>query len=98
MRDYDVVIIGGGPAGSSAAFILAQKGHSVLLLEQKAFPRFHIGESLLPYMSKLLENMNLLDKIEMHKFVTKWGAEFTDTEGDFIRVDFTKQGKGHQLC
>ncbi len=95
MRDYDVVIIGGGPAGSSAAFILAQKGHSVLLLEQKAFPRFHIGESLLPYMSKLLENMNLLDKIEMHKFVTKWGAEFTDTEGDFSRVDFTKQGKGH---
>lgn len=46
---YDAIVIGGGPAGSTAAAVLAAKGHRVVLLEKEKFPRYHIGESLLPY-------------------------------------------------
>ena len=49
---HDVIIIGGGPAGSTAATTLAQLGRRVLVLEKEKFPRFHIGESLLPYSSR----------------------------------------------
>jgi len=54
-KKFDAIVIGGGPAGSTCAYNLAAKGHSVLLLEKAKFPRFHIGESMVPYLSKLLE-------------------------------------------
>ena len=91
-RRYDVIIIGGGPAGATAAITLAQKELSVLLLERACFPRFHIGESLLPYMTRLLEQMGLLEKIKQQHYVPKWGAEFSGGDGDFRRIDFTDQG------
>src|SRR5579875_3769741 len=89
---YDVIIIGGGPAGATTAITLAQKKLSVLLLERAVFPRFHIGESLLPYMTRLLEQMGLLEKIKQQRYVPKWGAEFCGGDGDFRRIDFTDQG------
>jgi len=89
---YDVIIIGGGPAGATTAITLAQKKFSVLLLERTVFPRFHIGESLLPYMTRLLEQMGLLEKIKQQQYVPKWGAEFCGGDGDFRRIDFTDQG------
>lgn len=92
-----VIIIGGGPAGSSAATVLARKGHSVLLLEKVRFPRFHIGESLLPFMAGQLERMGLLDAVEQNGFVRKFGTEFTGEDGRFKRVDFTSQGAGRRL-
>jgi ribulose 1,5-bisphosphate synthetase/thiazole synthase len=49
MQPYDVIVIGGGPAGSTAAAVLAAKGRRVVVLEKEKFPRYHIGESLLPY-------------------------------------------------
>jgi flavin-dependent dehydrogenase len=56
---YDVAIIGGGPAGSTAATLLARAGRRVVMLEREKFPRFHIGESLLPFSMKAFTRMNL---------------------------------------
>jgi FADH2-dependent halogenase len=93
----DIIIIGGGPAGSSAGAVLARKGHTVLLLEKQRFPRFHIGESLLPFMAGQLGRMQLLAQIEKHNFPKKFGTEFTDDQGGFKRIDFTSHGAGRKL-
>jgi flavin-dependent dehydrogenase len=73
--DVDVIVIGGGPAGSTAANLLSQAGHSVRVLEREAFPRFHIGESLLPCSMPTLARLGV--KVE-GEFVVKHGAEFID--------------------
>ena len=74
--DYDVLIIGGGPGGSSAATFLAQAGKKVLLLEKERFPRFHVGESLLPYNHRIFKEMGVLSKLEAEDFPRKFGAQF----------------------
>ena len=61
---YDVAIIGGGPAGSTAATLLAQKGYDVIVLEKEKFPRFHIGESLLPYSMGAFDRLGLRAKLD----------------------------------
>src|SRR5204862_5266849 len=60
----DVLVIGGGPAGSTAATFLARKGFSVTLLERERFPRFQIGESLLPFNNDLLARLGIIDQLE----------------------------------
>jgi flavin-dependent dehydrogenase len=71
----DVLVIGGGPAGSTAAGLLAEYGHDVVLLEKARHPRFHIGESLLPANLPLLERLGVADKVRAIG-MEKWGAEF----------------------
>ncbi|HUN71761.1 MAG TPA: NAD(P)/FAD-dependent oxidoreductase [Steroidobacteraceae bacterium] len=73
--EVDVVIIGGGPAGSTAAALLAEAGHRVVVLEKSRHPRFHIGESLLPASLPLLERLGVASQIEAIG-LTKHGAEF----------------------
>jgi flavin-dependent dehydrogenase len=73
---YDALIIGGGPGGSSAATYLCRAGKRVLVLEKEHFPRFHIGESLLPYNHLLFEEMGLMPKLEAAGFTKKFGAQF----------------------
>jgi len=70
----DVVVIGGGPAGSSAATLLARKGWSVALLERERFPRAHIGESLLPASMPILDMLGVLPAVTAEGFLPKWGA------------------------
>ena len=71
---YDVAIIGGGPAGSTAAALLARSGRRVILFEREKFPRFHIGESLLPYSMPTFERLVIRDLLD-HTFLHKHGAE-----------------------
>jgi FADH2-dependent halogenase len=77
----DVIVIGGGPAGSTAAALLARKGFSVLLLERERFPRFQIGESLLPYNNDLFERLGVAGKIAAGPFQPKYGASFVTGDG-----------------
>src|ERR1051326_6538720 len=69
---YDAIVIGGGPAGSTAAALLASKGRRVILLEKEKFPRYHIGESLLPYTYFPLERMGLIERMKSSHFTKKY--------------------------
>jgi flavin-dependent dehydrogenase len=72
--DADVIVVGGGPAGSTASTMLARKGWRVLLFERERFPRDHIGESLLPASLPILQELGVLPAIEAEGFLKKWGA------------------------
>lgn len=74
MQGADVVVIGGGPGGSTTATLLARKGWKVLLLERESFPREHVGESLLPATMPILEELGVLDAVAAEGFLPKWGA------------------------
>ncbi len=75
VNECDVVVIGGGPGGSTTATLLAERGHRVVLLEKDSHPRFHIGESLLPANVPLFEKLGVAD--EMREIgMEKWGATF----------------------
>ncbi len=88
--EYDVAVIGGGPAGSTAAWQLARRGRRVLLLERQRFPRFHIGESLLPASNAIFRTLGLEDSLRGEDFVEKRGASFTTEDGGLSSyIDFT---------
>ena len=70
----DVIVIGGGPAGSTAASMLAKHGKSVMLLEREKFPREHVGESLLPASLPVLEELGVYEQVKAAGFLPKYGA------------------------
>lgn len=87
---WDAIVVGGGPAGSSAATFLARDGRRVLVLEKSKFPRFHIGESLLPYNREVFEDLGVWEKISSAGFVTKRGAQFImGNDSRRNRLDFS---------
>jgi flavin-dependent dehydrogenase len=78
---FDAIIIGAGPAGSSSAAILAGYGHRVLVLEREKFPRYHIGESLLPFTFQPLQRLGVIDKMRASAFVKKYSVQFVSPSG-----------------
>jgi flavin-dependent dehydrogenase len=89
MFDCDVIVAGGGPAGSTAAAWLARSGHRVILFERDRFPRFHIGESLLASVNDVLLAIGAHDLIRHAGFPEKWGATFLTGDGRIERhADF----------
>src|SRR5882762_3305682 len=80
-ENCDVLIIGGGPAGSAAATVLAGHGRKVLALEREKFPRYHIGESLLPFTFHPLKRLGLLNKMKTSPFVKKYSVQFVSPSG-----------------
>ncbi len=80
-RTTDVAIIGGGPAGSAAATVLARNGWRATILERERFPRFHVGESLLPRQGAVLERLGVLSKVQAAGFMPKYGALFLSSDG-----------------
>jgi 2-polyprenyl-6-methoxyphenol hydroxylase-like FAD-dependent oxidoreductase len=93
MTDPDVLVIGGGPGGSTTATCLAQGGLRVTLVERDAFPRFHIGESLLPANIPLLARLGVLDRVKAAGFITKYGAYIHDQESDLNYTFTFREGK-----
>lgn len=99
----DVLVLGGGPGGSSAATFLARAGRRVLVLEKEHFPRFHVGESLLPYNRRLFAELGVLEKLEAAGFVRKHGAQFHLGNGTkatkfvFARGAFTREPVAYQV-
>lgn len=90
--DTEVIIIGGGPAGSSAATMLARSGMRVRVIEKEAFPRFHIGESLLPKGNRLLCELGLLEKVQRAGFLEKRAAEFITPDRSHEVVNVFAEG------
>ncbi|CDR06315.1 NAD(P)/FAD-dependent oxidoreductase [Streptomyces iranensis] len=91
-EEWDVIVVGGGPAGASTAGLLAQRGHRVLVLEREKFPRYHIGESLITGCVGVLEELGVRERVEALGFVKKFGGslvwgrdgrwQFKFTEGE----------------
>jgi flavin-dependent dehydrogenase len=96
MTECDVLIIGGGPAGSIAAKKLADKGYSIVVIEKVKFPRFVIGEALLPRCNQLLEEAGMLDEVTRAGFQFKGGVAFENEKNDLKIVHFEQNmGQAH---
>jgi flavin-dependent dehydrogenase len=92
----DVVAIGGGPAGSTASTLIAQKGYRVQLFEREHFPRFHIGESLIPETYWVLKRLNMLPKMKGSHFVKKYSVQFINQHGKLSEPFYFWDHKPHE--
>jgi flavin-dependent dehydrogenase len=95
-RDSQVIVIGGGPAGSTASTLLAQRGIRVELFERERFPRFHIGESLIPETYWVLKRLNMLDKMKASHFVKKHSVQFVNESGKLSTPFYFTDHKPHE--
>jgi flavin-dependent dehydrogenase len=88
---HDVIIVGAGPGGSTLAALLARKDYSVGIVEKDPFPKFKIGESLLPYSSDILRESGAYDLLDGGKYIRKYGAEFVDhRESETVYFEFAE--------
>ena len=96
MANHDVIVIGGGPAGSTVSTVLAQRGRRVALFERERFPRFHIGESLIPETYWVLERLNMLPKMQRSHFVKKYSVQFVNASGKLSAPFYFHDNKPHE--
>jgi flavin-dependent dehydrogenase len=92
----DVVVIGGGPAGSTVSTLLAQGGRRVTLFERERFPRFHIGESLIPETYWVLKRLGMLPKMQKSRFVKKYSVQFVNASGKLSAPFYFWDNKPHE--
>src|SRR6186997_1274489 len=92
----DVVVVGGGPAGSTVSTFLAQQGVKVRLYERDKFPRFHIGESLIPETYWVFKRLNMLDKMKASPFVKKYSVQFVNAAGKESAPFYFHDNKPHE--
>jgi flavin-dependent dehydrogenase len=94
-QQTDVIVIGGGPSGSTVSTLIAQKGYRVELFERERFPRFHIGESLIPQTYFVLERLNMLPKLKGSHFVKKYSVQFVNQRGRLSEPFYFIDNKNH---
>jgi flavin-dependent dehydrogenase len=94
--ESDVVVIGGGPAGSTVSTLIAQRGYRVQLFERERFPRFHIGESLIPETYWVLKRLGMLDKMRRSRFVKKYSVQFVNAAGKLSAPFYFWDNKPHE--
>jgi flavin-dependent dehydrogenase len=94
--NYDAIVIGGGPAGSTAAAVLAEKGRRVLVLEREKFPRYHVGESLMPYCYFPLERLGVLDQLKASSYPRKMSVQFVGRSGRISQPFYFFQHFDHE--
>jgi flavin-dependent dehydrogenase len=92
----DVVVVGGGPAGSTVSALIAQQGYRVRLFEREHFPRFHIGESLIPETYWVLRRLKMLDKMKASHFVKKYSVQFVNAQGKLSAPFYFHDNKPHE--
>jgi flavin-dependent dehydrogenase len=92
----DVVVIGGGPAGSTVSTVIAQRGYRVQLFERERFPRFHIGESLIPETYWVLERLKMLPKMRQSPFTKKYSVQFVNAQGKVSAPFYFWDNKPHE--
>jgi flavin-dependent dehydrogenase len=95
-NNYDVIVVGGGPAGSTIASILAREGRSVVLFEKEQFPRHHIGESLMTDTYWTFKRMGFLDKLKQSPFVRKYSVQFANPAGRESRPFYFFEALQHE--
>jgi len=94
--EFDVIVMGGGPAGSTVASILAREGRKVILFEKEQFPRHHIGESLMTDTYRTFERMGFLDKLKQSPFVRKYSVQFANSRGKESRPFYFFEANHHE--
>jgi flavin-dependent dehydrogenase len=94
--ETDVAVIGGGPAGSTVSTLIAQQGPRVQLFERERFPRYHVGESLIPETYWVLQRLNMLDKMRASRFVKKYSVQFANASGKLSAPFYFWDNKPHE--
>ena len=98
MSEFDVIVIGGGPGGSTTSALLAEQGHKVLLLEREPFPRYHIGESLIPYTWFTLNRLGVVDWLRKSACPKKYSVQFVSITGKVSQPFYFFQTIKHECA